>query len=292
MIFYYSKLHNNAYIRYYLLLLYSSVFEQLKGMISKRQKRLAELMRLTSGTIRVDDVIRTFGLSRLQANKLLSNWHNQGVLRRISHGLYVPAKPSDLGQTQILEDPWILVPELFDQGYIAGWSAAEHWELTEQMFRSICVLTSKRTEYGMREIQGVKFYVKYVPKRLLFGIKTIWKDHIKIAISDPHKTILDILNEPYLGAGIQHTFDCFKQYVTLYKKDLPKLLEYADRSNNGALFKKLGYFAELLNLNSEFIAQCQEKLTKGYSVLDNSAKNKKLVTRWRIWVPKNWRSND
>lgn len=265
---------------------------RLKQVISKRQSRLAELMRSTKGLIRVGDVVSLLKVNRPQANKILSNWHNQGVLRRVSHGLYVPALPSDLGQTQILEDPWILVPELFDPGYVAGWSAAEHWELTEQVFRSICVLSNKRTEYGNREIQGVNFYVKYVPKNLVFGLKTIWRGPLKVSISDPHKTVLDMLNDPYLGAGIQHTFDCFKEYLSQHGKDLSKILEYADKINSGALFKKLGYFGELKNLDSQFIAHCQKRLTKGYARLDSTAKNEKLVTRWRIWVPQNWTSDD
>ena len=263
-----------------------------KQGISKRQSRLAELMRSTKGVIRVDDVVNVLKVNRPQANKILSNWHNQGVLRRVSHGLYVPAKPSDLGQAQILEDPWVLVPELFDPGYVAGWSAAEHWELTEQVFRSICVLSSKRTEYGNREIQGVNFYIKFIPKNQVFGLKTIWKGPLKISISDPHKTILDMLSDPYLGAGLQHTFDCFKQYILNYRNELHTILEYADKISNGALFKKLGYFAELNNLDSQFIAHCQKRLTKGYSILDSSAKNEKLITRWRIWVPQKWKSND
>ena len=264
----------------------------LNRSISKRHQRLAQLLRSTSGTIRVDDVVRVFYVGRPQANKILSNWHHQGALRRVSHGLYVPVKPTDLGQVQILEDPWILVPELFDPGYVAGWSAAEHWELTEQMFRSICVLTNKRTGYGNREIQGVNFYIKYIPKSLVFGLKIIWKGPLKISISDPHKTILDMLGDPYLGAGLQHTFDCFKAYLAHSDKDLNKVLEYAVKIDNGALFKKLGYFGELNNLDSQFISHCQKRLTKGYSRLDNASKHQKLVTRWRLWVPQNWTPND
>jgi len=260
--------------------------------VSKRQQRLADLLRSTSGTIRVDDVVRVFVVERVQANKILSNWHHQGVLRRVSHGLYVAVKPTDLGQVQILEDPWILVPELFDPGYVAGWSAAEHWELTEQVFRSICVLTSKRTDYGSREIQGVNFFIRHIPKNLVFGLKTIWKGPIKIGISDLNKTILDMLSDPYLGGGLQHTFDCFKAYVSHPDKDLAKILEYAEKIDNGALFKKLGYFAELNSLDSNFLSHCLKRLTKGYSRLDTASKNQKLVTRWRLWVPKNWKPND
>jgi predicted transcriptional regulator of viral defense system len=260
--------------------------------VSKRQRRLATLMRSTPGTIHIDDAMKALNLTRQQASQLLASWHKQGVLRRVSHGLYVPVQPSALGQTQVLEDPWILVPELFEPGYIGGWSAAEYWEFTEQIFRTVCVLTHKRTSYGDKQIQGVNFFIKYVSQKLLFGTKSIWRDHMKIQISDPHKTILDILDEPKLGAGLQHTLECFKEYARLYRDNRYKLIEYAKKINNGALFKKLGYFAEKLDFDEKFLDTCKKSITKGYTRIEPIMENKRLMTRWRLWVPEHWVMND
>ena len=206
----------------------------------------------------------------------------------MSRGLYVPIQPGALGQTQVLQDPWILVPELYAPGYIGGWSALEHWELTEQLFRSICVLTHKRTAYGEAKHQGVGFFIKYIPEKNLFGTKTLWRDNVKVPISDPHKTILDIVDDPDLGAGLQHTTDCLSQYKKQYgnRSELDQLLEYAIQINNGALFKKLGFLAEKLEFNTSFINECARRLTTGYACLDKSAQNNRLVTKWRLWVPR------
>lgn len=256
--------------------------------VSTRQKRLATVLRHSSGTIRVDDAMESLNLDRAHAAKLLAGWHNQGVLRRVARGLYVPVQPTALGKTQVLEDPWILVPELYSPGYVGGWSALEHWELTEQLFRSVCVLTSKRTVYGNAEHQGVSFFVKHIPENQIFGTKTIWRDQIKISVSDPYKTILDIIDDPYLGAGLQHTVDCLKEFKQLYGKpsDLEKLLTYAKQISNGALFKKLGFLAESLGFEQSFIDGCAENITTGYTQLDKNAKDKSLVTKWRLWIPK------
>ncbi len=64
-----------------------------------------------------------------------------------------------MGQTQVPEDSWILVPELYEPGYAGGWSALDYWDLTEQVFRSLCVLTNKRTHYGEAKYQGVRFCI-------------------------------------------------------------------------------------------------------------------------------------
>ena len=263
----------------------------MNNQVSTRQKRLATVLRHSSGTIRVDDAMEALNLERSHAAKLLAGWHNQGVLRRVARGLYVPVQPTALGKTQVLEDPWILVPELYSPGYVGGWSALEHWELTEQLFRSVCVLTSKRTAFGNTEHQGVNFFIKHIPEDQIFGTKTIWRDQIKISVADPYKTILDIIDDPYLGAGLQHTIDCLREFKQLYGKqsDLDKLLAYAKQIGNGALFKKLGFLAEALGFEQTFIDECANNLTTGYTQLDKTATDKSLVTKWRLWIPKGYK---
>lgn len=256
--------------------------------ISSRQERLAALLRATSGTIRIDDAMSALELDRPNAAKLLARWHMQGVIRRVARGLYVAVSPTSLGQTQVLDDPWILVPELYEPGYIGGWSALEHWELTEQLFRSVCVLTSKRINYSETQHQGVSFFIKHIPQKSLFGTKILWRDNRKLLISDPHKTILDIVLDPYLGAGLQHTVDCLREFNKLYgsEKDRELLLEYARRFENGATFKKIGFLAQELGFDARFVDECANNLTTGYAHLDKRAKDVRLVTKWRLWVPK------
>ena len=259
----------------------------MSDLASNRQKRLSALFRAKSGAVRIDDAMRVLDVDRQHASRLLAGWHRQGVVRRVGHGLYVPVQPSALGQTQVLEDPWVLAPELYSPGYIGGWSALEYWDLTEQLFRSVCVVTHKRSLHRERKHQGVNFFIKHVPEHLLFGTKTVWREATKIQISDPYKTILDCIGELPLGAGLQHVVDCMNEFKKTFNKseDLDLLLSYAVRFNNGALFKKLGYLAESLDYKPAFVSQCKKHMTSGYATLDKSAKNNRLVTRWNLWVP-------
>ena len=53
----------------------------------------------------------------------------------------VPVPVEALSTDRAVEDAWVLVPTSFWLPQpIGGWSAAEHWDLTEQIFRDVCVL--------------------------------------------------------------------------------------------------------------------------------------------------------
>ncbi len=254
---------------------------------STRQQRLAAVFRETSDTIRISDTMRVLGIDRPHASQLLAGWHKQGVIRRVAHGLYVPVAPSALGQTQVLEDPWVLIPELYEPGYIGGWSALEYWGLTDQLFRSVCVLTRKRIAYGDVVHQGVGFFIRHASKNHMFGTRTVWRKTVKIQISDPYKTLIDCIDDLHLGAGLLHITDCLLEFMRIFNDpaDLNTLLDYAIQINNGALFKKLGYLTETLGFKPYFVEECRKHLTSGYAALDRNAEECRLITRWNLWVP-------
>ena len=44
--------------------------------------------------------------------------------------------------------------------YIGGWSACEHWSLTDQLFLTTVVVTTRRVRSSDTEIQGFSYRVK------------------------------------------------------------------------------------------------------------------------------------
>src|SRR6266403_270385 len=135
--------------------------ESLKDSLPAHRARLSTVLRAAKEVVSVDVTSRTLGIDRRAAAKLLSRWKQQGWLRRIGHGLYVPV-PLDLaGSEQVIADPWVLVPTLFDQCYIGGWTAAHHWQLTEQLFNENLVFTTRRFRKKRVLAQGVAFVLQH-----------------------------------------------------------------------------------------------------------------------------------
>src|SRR6202047_4924832 len=148
--------------------------EPRKDSLPAHRARLGAVLRAAKEVVSVDVTSRTLGIERRAAAKLLSRWKQQGWLRRVGHGLYVPV-PLDLaGSEQVIEDPWVLVPTLFGQSYIGGGTAAHHWELTEPLFNETVVFTARRIAERRVTAQGVIFLLHHVTPKRLFGLKTLW----------------------------------------------------------------------------------------------------------------------
>jgi predicted transcriptional regulator of viral defense system len=225
--------------------------------------RLGAVIRAAGDVIHIDDAASALGLARPEAAKLLSRWVEQGWLRRVGRGAYVAAPLDSLGSEHVLEDPWILVPALFGPAYIGGRTAAEHWDLTEQIFRDIVVMTAQPIRAKSQERHGALFTVSHIAPNRIFGTKTVWRGRTKVSVSDVHRTMVDMLDDPALGGGIEHVADCLRRYMQRPDRDDAKIAEYATRLRNGAIFKRLGFLAERESGGEGLAALCRDRLTKG-----------------------------
>ena len=85
------------------------------------------------------------GLSAPECHRLLSYLSGRGWLTRIRRGLYGLVSLDTTHPDEWVGDPWVLAAKLYGPSYyIGGWSACEHWDLTEQLFRETVVVTSRR----------------------------------------------------------------------------------------------------------------------------------------------------
>lgn len=253
--------------------------------------RLAAVLRATKEVVGVASVSQVLGIDRHRAAQLLSRWRNQGWLRRVGHGLYVPV-PLDLaGSEQVIADPWVLVPALFGQCFIGGWTAAHHWELTEQLFNETLVFTTRRVTEKRATAQGTVFALRHIAAKRLFGLKTLWRGAIKVAVSDAPRTLVDMIAAPDVGGGIDHVIDCLSAYLHSKTADRDLLVRYAEQFDNGAVFKRLGFLADTRLRDSKLAAACRARLTHGYARLDPALASPKLSTVWRLWVPARWKDS-
>jgi predicted transcriptional regulator of viral defense system len=249
------------------------------------KKKIAQLVRELGNVFTTTDVARVLTLSSLEASQLLSRLAVQGWLTRIRRGLYAFMPIEKLDQEPI-EDPWILVPELYDPCYIGGWSSAAYWNFSEKEFPELAVFTEKTVPHKKQLIYNIPFILTHIAKQHHFGTEMILRGHKKIHIADPHKTIIDGMYNPLACGGIKHLIDCFKSYIQSVHHSPKQLMLYALQMESGAVFKRLGYlYLTIIKEKNELTDFCEERLTQGITYLDPSIKSGVIITRWQLNVP-------
>jgi predicted transcriptional regulator of viral defense system len=223
------------------------------------------------------------------ANKVLSRLAAKGWLVRVGRGVYAVVRLGLVTPEASVDDPLALAMSLFSPCYISGWTAAEHWDLTEQIFNSVVVVTTKPQRRQQRAAAGVRFVLRVVDERKMFGIARVWSGSRRVDIAEPHRLIVDILAAPELGGGGRHTLDVVRSYFNSKHCDFDKLLSYAERYGKGVVFKRLGFCAEhFAKPQSTWLDRCRAKVSAGLSLLDPSGpKRGPIVSRWglRINIP-------
>ena len=252
------------------------------------RRKLAAVVRAANDVIEINDVVTTLTTGRLEASRLLSRWAGQGWLRRVGPGAYIPVPLDSLDSQHVLEDPWVLVPALYAPAYIGGWTAGEYWDLTEQLFRDIIVVTGRTVREKRQVRHGAQFTLRHIQERKIFGTQPIWRGRSKVLLSDVHRTVIDMLDNPILGGGIQHVSDCLNAYLQRSDRNDDRLIAYAERLGNGAIFKRLGFLVDQCSDTSHLTEVCLAHLTAGNAKLDPTLTCSRLISKWRLWVPPTW----
>jgi predicted transcriptional regulator of viral defense system len=238
---------------------------RLSGLGSSSRPQLSAVLRQCTGTVTPEQAASVLSLSRTDGAKLLARWASQGWLNRVRRGIYVPVPLESEVADAPPEDAWIIAEAAFAPCFLCGWTAAEHWGLTEQVFRTVLVSTKRRPRERQPVIGGIPFWLRTVGERGFFGLRKVWRGRMQIRVTDPSRTILDLMADPALGGGLRSSTDMLRNYLASKElRNVPQLLQYADTLAVGAV------------------------LTQGNAKLDPALPEEKLVTAWRLWLPKGW----
>jgi predicted transcriptional regulator of viral defense system len=199
--------------------------------------------------------------------------------------LILPLEAGPKAPTAI-EDPWVLARELFSPSYIGGWSAAEHWDLTEQIFRSTFVVTARRPRQRSQRWAAADYQVVHVPARRMRGTTLVWRGREQVAVSGPDRTIADALAAPRWVGGVHHLAQIMEAYRASPVFNPLKLVDETAQLAKGAALKRLGYLAETLWPDLPDVARvARARLPKGVIKLDPSVNTRgRLNKRWGLWI--------
>ena len=258
----------------------------MAGISGRRRRQLTTLHRTFKAPFDASRAASVLDLSIGRTCGLLASLAENGWLNRVRKGWYISVPLDVLEPEKWLEDPWVVASTIFSPSYIGGWSAAEHWGLTDQIFRVIYVISGRKITPTRQTVQNTDYLIRTVPEGSLFGTRREWRGQVPVDVSDPHRTIIDILDVPSGGGGLLHDFEILTTYFESDYLDQDKLIEYGDRLQRGTVFKRLGYLSDRGELaDEEFLEICRGRISKGLSLLDpNGPKEGPIVSRWNLRI--------
>ena len=271
----------------------------LPAGISQTYRGYLELLhRETSAAFDVAEASRILQLDADATARLLGYLARRGWLSRVRRGLYV-AVPLDARRSgEWVEDPWIVADRVFSPCYIGGWSACEHWGFTEQVFNTTLVISGSNVRRSEVHFPGMRFHVTSRAPDLIFGTRSVWRGQTRVQVSDPSRTVIDVLDDPSIGGGLRHGADVLHEYLASEHRNDVLLIEYGDRVGNRTVFKRLGYLLEAsesaagLDVAS-LIDACLQRRSAGVTALDpSSSAAGRIRRRWGLRINVNLADGD
>jgi predicted transcriptional regulator of viral defense system len=258
---------------------------QSAGISGRGRAELAQVLAAGRRFIKPADVAERLDVGADTAAKKLARWAEAGWVRRVRRGLYIGVPVYATNPAAWSEDALLVATEVWSPCYFTGWTAAHHWALTEQVFRTTVLKTSERVRTSSVRLLDQDYIVNHVSDdALTWGLKTEWRGDTRLRFADPARTVVDILDAPRLGGGIRHGAEVLVAY--LGEQNPAQLIEYGDRLGNRAVFKRLGYLIETLDLDlPSLVSACQERLSSGISALEpDGPDGGRRCMRWGLRV--------
>lgn len=215
----------------------------------------------------------------------LANWTKAGYLARIKRGTYVQIPLNIEDPRNWLGDEYRRALTFWPNSYFTGWTSANHWGLTEQVFRTLVLRTSDRVRPDKGETLRSKFIVKHSNRLDLdWGIANEWRDETKVAFADPARTIVEVLAQPELGGGMRHVTEMVHSYLDDF--EITKLVNSANKLGKGTVHKRLGYLLESAKYpDTQVIDALATKITKGITLLDPAGPNSgERIMKWNLRI--------
>ena len=236
-----------------------------QGLSTRESRLLARLAGAGHQIISVDDIETTLEVPPNTAREIASRLTEKGWLDRLFPGTYLII-PLTAGEEAVYTThEYLIAAHVAEPMYIGYYSALSHHGLTEQVPRTVYVVTPTRAQ--SREIHGVPYRVTTVTERKFFGCEPTSIEGTTVQVSDLEKTLVDCADHPEFCGGLRKLATAMR---TADERgcDWDTVGEYLERLDNGAATKRIVYLADQLGIDLSAREELVASFTSGYSLLD------------------------
>ena len=258
--------------------------QTIKGLSRREAEFLSRLAAENRSVFRYEEVANHWPDSAT-AHYALSRLQRGGWLKRIERGLYMLV-PLSAGPDRVwTENALVIGTHLVEPSAIAYWSALRFWNFTEQVPHTVFVQSPRRKLQPKLILAGVQYQLVTIREPRFFGLARRAVDGQPIQVTDREKSVVDAADRPDLCGGIWQLAQALHGHWA--EVDWPKLDEYLIRFGSGAVYKRLGYLVEALDMpipdRAERLAAWQAHLTAGIALLEpGELVGGSVRLRWRV----------
>ena len=236
-----------------------------KGLSTRESRLLSRLAGAGHQIIAIDDIETTLEVGPNTAREIAARLTEKGWLDRLFPGTYLII-PLTAGEESVYTThEYLIATYVAKPMYIGYYSALSHHGLTEQVPRTVYVVTPTRAQG--REIHGVPYRVTTVTERKFFGYEPTSIEGTTVQVSDLEKTLVDCADHPEFCGGIRELASAMRA-ADEQGCSWQTVGEYLERLDNGAATKRIVYLADQLGINLPTREALVASFTSGYSLLD------------------------
>jgi predicted transcriptional regulator of viral defense system len=201
------------------------------------------------------DLLKLTKTTKKYARTLLSRLQKKGYIFRIERGKY-----------SLYDDPLVFASHLTTPSYLSLWTALRYHNLTQQQPQNIFVMVKSPKRKAHLQNTTLNFMVT----KQFWGYKTKRYRDFDIFMAEPEKAIIDSL---LAHLPLEYITEAIEMH-----QNPQKLAEYAQKTKNHSLIKRLGYLLEKHKQNA-----CGLKpLDYNYIHLNYTKKKGKKDKKWRL----------
>ena len=235
------------------------------SLSTRESQALSRLASEGQQIITIGDIADVLTIPRKSAKDMAYSLKEKGWLERIAYGKYL-ILPLAAGENAVYtEHEFVIASALVKPMYIGYWSAMNHHGLTEQLSRTVYIVTTERTRE--REIHGVTYRPVTVTEQKFFGHQPTAVGSTQVNISSIEKTLVDCADHPEFCGGIDELAKAMQNAAEM-RCSWERVVEYLQRVGNGAATKRIVYLADQLDLVLPEYDEIVAEFTTGYPLLD------------------------
>jgi len=253
--------------------------------LSKREVAiLAGWERTGVNRITTADLATALDVSRPTAAVILSRLANKGAIDRVGRGVYGVRPMRAIGV------PWatsglVAVANLLDglDYYVGGSVALTTHHLTEQVYHSVVdvFVTNRPTDRRLGSA-WIVFHTICLPRVNHPGITDILIGQTTVRMSDPERTLLDLVDRPSLLGSARSALGVVRD--ALARVDVDRLISYASSWPRRSTRQRLGYLLEQAGVSRARLAPLLqgERPTQVAPLLVDEPRRGPIHSPWRV----------